>query len=329
VPNRLLLITADDFGIGPETTRGILDAARRGVVTSTVVLVNSPFAVDAVRTWESAGRPVELGWHPCLTLDAPILTPSRVPSLVGPDGRFHSLGRFLKRIFLGRINAAEVQAEFRAQLGRFVDLVGYAPVNVNAHHHVHVFRVVVDALTHVLSDLTPKPFIRRVVESNDTLWGVSGARLKRTFLAVRGRRAAHRQASQGFPGNQTLLGVTDPQHVSDPEFFIRWLSASSGDLVELACHPGYPDPTLVNRDDDPLHRRSHELERLLAPEFLDAVKSAGFRLVTAAEMAKANVSRGFAIASPPAAIGRPSGALGSRITTAFSSPGMAQDSCQG
>jgi chitin disaccharide deacetylase len=291
MPDRLLLITADDFGIGPETSRGILEAARRGAITSSVVLVNSPFAADAVREWKSAGCPVELGWHPCLTLDAPILPPTRVPSLVGPAGRFHSLGRFLKRVMLGRINGMEVQAEFRAQFDRFVDLVGYAPVNVNAHHHIHVFRVVVDALARVLSEEMARPFVRRVVESSSTLWGISKARLKRSFLTYLGRSAAARQAAFGFPGSQALLGVSDAQHVSDPNFFIRWLSSSSGELVELACHPGYPDPTLLNRDEDPFHRRPNELELLLAPEFLPAVQSAGFRLVNAAEMSEVAVRK--------------------------------------
>ncbi len=288
MPVRQLLITADDFGIGPETTRGILEAARAGAVTSSVVLVNSPFAESTIREWEVAARPLELGWHPCLTLDAPILPSSRVPSLVGMDGRFHNLGRFMKLIAMGRINASEVREEFRAQLARFVELVGSPPANVNAHHHIHVFRIVVDAIADVLTHLEVKPFVRRVVESRRTLWAISGARPKRAFLAVRGRSSASRLASRGFPGNQTLLGVTDPQYVSDPEFFIRWLASSSGELVELACHPGYPDPTLAGRDDDPLNRRPHELERLLAPEFLKAVHSAGFKLVTATEMADAS-----------------------------------------
>jgi|SRR5579872_3414857 len=283
---RQLLITADDYGIGPETSRGILAAARCGAITSSVLLVNSPFAERMVREWDKAGRPLELGWHPCLTLDKPILPPGRVPSLVGADGRFHNLGRLMKLIALGRINAGEVRAEFRAQLERFIEIVGNPPPNVNAHHHIHVFRIVIDVLMDVLGDVEPKPFVRRVVESRRTLWSVSGARLKRGFLAFRGRSAARRQVLRGFPGNQTLLGVTDPKYVSDPEFFLRWLSSSRGQLVELACHPGYPDPTLDGRDDDPLMRRPHELDRLLAPQFVKAVRAAGFHLVTASEMAE-------------------------------------------
>ena len=35
---------------------------------------------------------MQLGWHPCLTLDRPVLPRARVPSLVD-DGRFRPLGR--------------------------------------------------------------------------------------------------------------------------------------------------------------------------------------------------------------------------------------------
>ena len=54
---RRLVVTADDFGIGPDTSRGILDLAARGAVTSTVLLVTSPFAADGVRQWRQAAGP--------------------------------------------------------------------------------------------------------------------------------------------------------------------------------------------------------------------------------------------------------------------------------
>ena len=100
---RLLLVTADDFGIGPDTSRGILELGKLGVVTSTVLLVNSPFAAECVAAWRAAGCPLELGWHPCLTIDAPVLPPEQVPTLVNADGRFPRLGQLLKRVVRGRV----------------------------------------------------------------------------------------------------------------------------------------------------------------------------------------------------------------------------------
>ena len=139
---RRLVVTADDFGIGPQTSRGILDLAHLGRVTCSVLLVNAPDAVSSVNMWHREGRPMELGWHPCLTLDRPISDPGVVRSLVDADGRFLSLGRFAKRLVLGRVSRDELIREYSAQYQRFLELVGETPVVVNGHHHLHTFPIV-------------------------------------------------------------------------------------------------------------------------------------------------------------------------------------------
>jgi len=285
---RLLLITADDFGVGPETSRGILDLAARGALTSTVMLVTSPFAEEGIAQWRRSGSHLEIGWHPCLTLDSPILPPDRVPTLVDERGRFRPLGAFLKNLIRGRLLRTEIESEFRAQLARFVDLVGHPPRNVNAHHHVHIFGPVGDALRSVLADVLPRPHVRRVVEPWGTLAHIRGARLKRYALGLFGRRAGRRQTAAGFCATEWVLGVTDPPHVRDPEFFRRWLKRAPGKVLELTCHPGHLDAALDGRDgsltDGQLHRRVREFELLSDPGFLDAVREAGFTLATAADL---------------------------------------------
>jgi predicted glycoside hydrolase/deacetylase ChbG (UPF0249 family) len=286
---RYLLVTADDFGIGPDTSRGILELAARGAVTSAVLLVSSPFAAEAVGMWRRAGGRLELGWHPCLTLDRPVSPPNRVSSLVDDAGWFLPLGRFLRRLFRGRIDPADVRAELEAQYERFLALVGHPPANVNVHHHLHVFRPVGDVLREILASATPRPYLRRVVEPRRTLARVRGARAKRLALSWFGRRAARLQAADGFPGPDALVGITDPLFVWNPEFFRLLLANAPGRFVELTCHPGLLDPTLVGRDgtlaDGQVHRRQRELELLRDPGFLEAVAAGGFTLVTAARMA--------------------------------------------
>lgn len=280
---RRLIVTADDFGVGPATTRGILELSAAGVVTSSVVLVNSPHVEDGIRQWEQSGKRLELGWHPCLTMDAPVLPVERVPTLVDARGRFHPPGAFLKRLLRGRVKRAEVEAELAAQLRRFVDLVGGPPASMNGHHHVHTFRPVGDVLLTLLGDQTPKPFVRRVVEPVRTLCRVPGARAKRWVLNWFGRRAAKRQARAGFPGNDALLGVTDPPFVNDPDFFGRWLREARGEVCELMVHPGRGDDTLGDRDGPAgagqAGRRVREFELLSAPAFRQAVEAEGFVLV--------------------------------------------------
>src|SRR5262249_7361699 len=159
-----------------------------GVVTSTVLLVNSPHAEQAVCAWRHSGIPLELGWHPCLTLDRPVLPPEQVPNLVRPDGRFWSLGALVRRLYLGKVRSAEIGAELRAQYDRFLDLVGRPPSLVNSHHHVQVFPPIGDILVQVLEKQRPLPYVRRVLEPWRPLLRVPGARLKRALLSVVGRR---------------------------------------------------------------------------------------------------------------------------------------------
>ncbi len=292
---RYLVVTADDYGIGPATSQGILDLAAQGRVTCTVLIVNTPYADLAVRAWRQAGCPLELGWHPCLTLDRPVLPAERVPSLVRPDGCFWPLGSFLRRVCLGRINPAEVEAELRAQLTRFTDLVGHPPTVVNSHQHTSLFQPVGDILLDLLARRRPLPYVRRVCEPWRMLLGVPGARGKRATLSLLGRRDARRQAHHGFPGNDWLAGITNPPFVADPLFLVRWLGRVPGKVVELACHPGYWDGTLIDRDcteaDGGVQRRVEEMQRLSEPSFTEVCRHAGFTLVSPAQLSASRTVR--------------------------------------
>jgi predicted glycoside hydrolase/deacetylase ChbG (UPF0249 family) len=286
---RYLVVVADDFGIGPATSGGVLDLAARGVVTATVLLVTSPHAEAAARAWRRAGSRPDIGWHPCLTLDRPVLPPGLVPSLVDGEGRFWGLGAFLRRLLLRRLCPAEIEAELCAQYRRFHDLVGRPPDLVNAHHHLQVFSPVGPALERLLARQGTLPYVRRVREPATMLLTVPGARLKRAFLSLMGRRSARRLARLGFPGNNALAGVTDPPCLADAGFFARWLGRVPGEVVELACHPGFLDTTLLGRDaatPAEVLRRVREHKLLRHPSFLDACRRAGLTLVAPSELAR-------------------------------------------
>jgi predicted glycoside hydrolase/deacetylase ChbG (UPF0249 family) len=232
---------------------------------------------------------MELGWHPNLTLDPPLMPPSRVPTLVGPDGCLWPLGTFMRRLFLGLVSSAEIALELRAQFDRFVKLVGHPPSVVNSHQHVQLFHPVGPILLALLAR-HGCPYVRRVQEPWSMLVRIPGARLKRSFLTVLGRCQVQQQIRMGFPGNDWLAGITNPPWVADPGFLVRWLTRIPGECVELACHPGYLDPTLVGRDctteDGWLTRRVDELHLLLAPSFRQACQRAGFTLLAPSELTK-------------------------------------------
>ena len=277
---RWLMVVADDFGIGPETSRGIVELAQRGVVTGTVLLTNSPHAEEAARRWRRASPPADLGWHPCLTMDEPLSPPRDVPSLVGPNGRLGPLRWFLCRLLAGRVRGEDIRRELLAQYERFRELTGHPPPLVNAHHHVAAFPLVAGILRDVLRSQSPLPFLRRVGEPWGQMLSIPGARLKRATLALFGRAQAERQKREGFPGADCVAGIGSPS--AEPGFFLRWLRGARGQVVELMCHPGWPDATLPGRDLDATPRsaaaRAREREFLARPDFREECQRAGFRL---------------------------------------------------
>jgi len=285
-----LVVIADDYGIGPETSRGILELAQRQLVTGTVLLVNSPYVEPALKNWRQAGQPMEMGWHPNLTLDAPILPARQVPSLVAPDGNFWPLGKFLSRLYLGRINADEVSAEFEAQFRRYIDLVGKAPTHINSHQHVGIFGTVRDCLLNLLLREGVHPYVRRVREPWSMIWQTRGARKKRVFLNHFGRITSRDLDQYGFPGSEWLAGITDPPWVRQGDFFENWLRAIPGQVVELSCHPGHLDTTLLGRDcvagDNLMERRADEFVLMSRPELPRAIQEAGFTLAAPSQLSE-------------------------------------------
>src|SRR5207244_5428601 len=85
-PARSLIVNADDYGLTAGVSRGIIDAHRRGIVTSTTLLVNRPVDPALIEALQSSGLGV--GLHMNLTLGPPVAPAKRVASLLDGEGRF-------------------------------------------------------------------------------------------------------------------------------------------------------------------------------------------------------------------------------------------------
>jgi predicted glycoside hydrolase/deacetylase ChbG (UPF0249 family) len=97
-----LIVTGDDFGITSGVNRGIVQAHREGILTSTSLMVDRPACEEAA----ALGRA-------CATL---------------------SVGLHLE---LNRDDADRIAAELERQLARFIELVGADPTHADSHHDAH------------------------------------------------------------------------------------------------------------------------------------------------------------------------------------------------
>src|SRR5512145_1189303 len=110
---RYAIFNADDFGYSGGITRGIADAHRRGVVTSTSAVVNGPAIGEAVEIARDMPR-LAIGLHVNFTNEAERLVPFEDEKVA--------------------------LAELRRQFDRFVELFGRLPTHIDSHQHVHRFR---------------------------------------------------------------------------------------------------------------------------------------------------------------------------------------------
>ena len=59
---KYLIVNADDFGASRGINRGIIEAHRHGIVTSTSLMVNTPFSAEAAKLADEV-RHLSVGLH--------------------------------------------------------------------------------------------------------------------------------------------------------------------------------------------------------------------------------------------------------------------------
>ena len=208
---RRLIVNADDFGLTPGVSRGILAAHRHGIVTSTTVLMNDGLDDDTVAALADSGLGV--GIHVNLTLGAPL---TRGRSLVDASGRFI---RDARRAAAGA-DVKDVDREIGAQIERFLDRFDRAPTHLDSHHHVGLHAPVREVL------LTAAKRLGVPVRSQD-----AAARARARALAL------------STPDH--FFGESGPSAYWDVATTLRHLRELPDGVSEFMTHPGWFDEALA------------------------------------------------------------------------------------
>jgi chitin disaccharide deacetylase len=245
-PSKRLIVNADDFGRTAGINRGIVEAHRHGIVTSATVMVNYPAALE-LRAIARENPRLGLGLHVQLTGGPSALPAERLRSVV--DAKGHLPG---KPEGLRDPDPAEVLAEARAQLARFVENVGRLPTHFDSHHHSHRTPAVFEALV-TLGKETERPLRNPSPEL--------AARLRRE-----GIRTTDRFLESFFDQRATLDALVD---------IIGRIEPGS---TELMCHPAVVDEELRSSSgySEP---RDRERAVLTSEEVQRAVREAGVELI--------------------------------------------------
>ncbi|RKH38080.1 carbohydrate deacetylase [Corallococcus llansteffanensis] len=233
---RALILNADDLGYDPGITRGILQALREGVVSSSTLLVNTPWSEEAA----SQARGLAIGLH--LNLD-------RGPP-VGPDfpREWRSVEGGLVGARAAELPADAVEAEAFAQLRRLELLLGQPATHLDVHKHLHRHPRVLEGLARVA---------------------------RRAGLPVRSIDADMRAAlrARGVATNDHFVGESGEAAYWTPERFAHALATLSPEgVTEWMCHPGYLPEVVTSRY---AAQREVELATFLHPHSREALEREG------------------------------------------------------
>ena len=245
---RRLIVNADDFGLTAGVSRGILAAYRRGIVTSTTMLVTGAIDRDLVAEARDSG--VGLGIHVNFTLGKPL---TRGRSLVGADGRFVRDPRRAA----AAAQARDAEREVAAQVERFLGLVKRAPTHLDSHHHVALHSPIREAFLAAAARL-------RVPVRSEHEPARAGAR------ALRLRTPDH------------FFGGSGPDPYWSLARTLAHLRALPAGVSEFMTHPGYFDADLAYSRYG--RQRETELVGLGNPEARAAAAALGIALSTFAAL---------------------------------------------
>jgi predicted glycoside hydrolase/deacetylase ChbG (UPF0249 family) len=240
-----LIVNADDFALTNGVSRGILDAGKRGIVTSTTLLVNRPLPEDLLA--ELRASPLGVGLHLNLTLGTPISPPEEVPSLVDGEGKLVRDARAVA----ARVKPEEAALELRAQVARFIRLMGRAPTHLDSHHHVGRHSPILECVLDLAEEL------RVPVRSQD-------AEVRLTARARDLRTPDH------------FFGESGPEPYWAPARLLAQLEALPEGVSEFMTHPGYFDGDLAYSRYG--KQREVELQGLTDPGVKQAISVRGIRL---------------------------------------------------
>ena len=256
-------LCADDYGLSPAVSRGILEGLAAGRLSATGAMTNRPIWPRAAAELAGFAGKAWLGVHLNLTLGAPL---SPMPAFA-PRGAFPPIGQIV-RARAADLPGRELAAEIGRQLDAFSQAMGRAPDFVDGHQHVQALAGVRPHLFEQLSRRKlPATFWLR--DSADKWPRILRRRVhipKAAALAWLGRGFAAEARAGGFAVNDGFAGFSAFDPRSDyGATFARYLIAP-GRRHLVMCHPGHVDDEL--RAVDPvLETREQELAFFLSDRF--------------------------------------------------------------
>ncbi|MGB2900699.1 MAG: ChbG/HpnK family deacetylase [Candidatus Acidiferrum sp.] len=282
-----LIVNADDLGWTEGVNRGIADAFRIGIVTSTSMLANGAAFAGGLEIARQAPG-LGMGVHLNLSDGAPVADRETVTSLLNDEGEFaggpESL--FLKQVRRGLV-LREVEMEWDAQIQKVRD-AGIEPTHLDGHKHVHMLPGLFEIALR-LAKRHSIGAIRIALEESSLRTALASGRKQRSVVVMkqgvqaRGLKLLARDARDqaeraGIAAADYFCGIAQTGELT-LEGLKQLVKSLPEGTTELMCHPGYADAALKKTATRLQDSRQAELEILTDTGVRNLVASQGIRLI--------------------------------------------------
>jgi hopanoid biosynthesis associated protein HpnK len=271
---KVLIFTADDFGLHAAVNRAVEQAAAHGVLTTASLMVGAPAAADAVRCARELPT-LSVGLHLVLADGWSVLPPRSIPALVDAQGRFgNNMVRDGVRFFALPAVRRQLEAEIRAQFQAFAD-TGLTLDHLNAHKHFHLHPTLLEMLLRIGAEFGA-PAVRLPREpawvarqAGGALAGPVVAGLLRPWLALMRRRLR----AAGVAHNDYVFGMSH-SGAMDEARLLEILARLPEGVTEIYLHPAVESGAAIAASMSG-YRHADELAALLSPKVRAAVAASG------------------------------------------------------
>jgi len=283
---RNLIVNADDLGWTEGVNRGIGEAHRNGIVTSTSLLANGGAFADGVKTAQELPG-LGVGVHLNLSDGAPVAPAGEVRTLLG-EGDLFAGGpeSLLLRLTTKRLDLGEVEREWDAQI-RKVRAAGLDPTHLDGHKHVQMlpglFAVAVRlAKRHGIEAVRiaheASPLRAALSNGNESSSVTLKQGVQARGLKLLARRAREMAEGSGIATADYFCGIAQTG-VLTKSGVQKLLKSLPEGTTEFMCHPGYWDGDLRKSRTRLQESRQKELEILTDKSVRKSVADLGIRLI--------------------------------------------------
>ncbi|MCF7907361.1 MAG: ChbG/HpnK family deacetylase [Candidatus Omnitrophica bacterium] len=278
-----VIINADDFGLTEGINKGIIEAHKKGAVTSASLMTNMPSFYDAIRLAKD-NPGLGVGVHLNIVRGEPVLPLGNVRTLVDKEGFFlRNIFKIIAGIYQNKIDLIELESEWVAQIERALEN-GMSVTHLDSEKHLHL----IGPALKILKVLAKRYKISKIRAINEPMY--FNKIFSNPFCIF--RKCFYKTLVVNLLSNQMQgLRSTDYFYGSYEagnmilEKYQNLFSCLEDGLTEIMCHPGYiigeQERTLLNYNRYSLiGKRERELQALINPKFSELVKQFNISLVS-------------------------------------------------